>query len=201
MSFAKTMANAVAASLRRLPAEVRQTFQDDTWIMPTGKCEAWLDVARTVAEAFATTLVASMTKMTANVAAEVSRFTPKWDHIIGESKVNKGLAKKHLLGWPSRAELNKYALLLFHSIADHPETKESVDFADGIWTSARKALAVIAACNVLIELNGDDQGEKAASLLEKRKDVLLLLLITELEQFVRSAPPVSTTATPASRDA
>ena len=215
--FAKTMANAVAASLRRLPAEVRQTFQDDTWIMPTGKCEAWLDVARTVAEAFATKLVVSMTKMTAHVAAEVSRFTPKWDHIIGESKMNKGLAKKHLLGWPSRAELNQYALLLFHSIADgsrlftqwavgdniadHPETKESVDFADGIWTSARKALAVIAACNVLIELNGDDQGEKADSLLEKRKDVLLPLLITELEKLARSAPPVSTTAKPASRDA
>ena len=95
---------------------------------------------------------------------------------------------KHILGWPSREDLTTQALALFRGISccsrlcsqwglgsdalKDTLRKDDLDFSDGMWKSARKGMAVIAACNVVFELTGKEKSEGAASLFEKRRDIL-----------------------------
>ena len=144
-------------------------------------------------------LVGKVAKAVVDVAKKVYKFTPKWDHLItNEKKMNNGLIMKHILGWPSREDLTIHALALFRGISGCSRLcsqwglgsdalkdiflKDDLDFADGMWKSARKGMAVIAACNVVFELTGNEKSEGAASLLEKRRDILPDVLIVALEK-------------------
>ena len=199
MSFARTTANYAADLLSKLPASVVAAISGRDWVLPFGVAKAWVSAAQATLTRVASELVGKVAKAVVDVAKKVDKFTPKWDHLItNEKKMKKGLIMKHILGWPSREDLTIHALALFRGISGCSRLysqwglgsdalkdiflKDDLDFSNGMWNSARKGMAVIAACNVVFELTGNEKSEGAASLLEKRRDILPDVLIVALEK-------------------
>ena len=199
VSFARTTANLAADLLSKVPASVVAAISGRDWVLPFWVAKAWVSAAQATLTRVASELVGKVAKAVVDVAKKVDKFTPKWDHLItNEKKMNKGLIMKHILGWPSREDLTIHALALFRGISGCSRLcsqwglgsdalkdiflKDDLDFADGMWKSARKGMAVIAACNVVFELTGKEKSEGAASLLEKRRDILPDVLIVEFEK-------------------
>jgi hypothetical protein len=108
---------------------------------------------------------------------EVVKVTPKYDHIISDDRFVVALAKKHILGWPSRSQLNDSTVALHRAIADasriyttlvpgntlteDDQFKAFMQVATSALTDGMHAVTVIAALSILFEQEGEDQPHKA----------------------------------------
>ena len=136
-------------------------------------------------------------------------MTPKYDHVVTAEKVHLTLVKRHLLGWPSMDILNAKKILLHQAFAAlrqrHADWQLSPVFAtdaawkddvsniDVIFTSAKAAIATIAAANVLFMAKGPEQAETATSFLLRSRGSLAKSLAAALDGivvgFAENAPP------------
>ena len=70
------------------------------------------------------------------------------------------------------------------ALALDPEFAEHVELANATYLAAISAITTIASLNVLFELKGDDQIEKAAHLLQHKKDDIVKILAKRLQSVV-----------------
>ena len=112
-------------------------------------------------------------------------------------KINLTLAKKHLVGWPSKQVLNDECRELYQrlqeaarlhtawglagALENNSEWGPLVNDANDAFNAARKALTVIAGVNVLCNTSGKDQKTKATALLGK-KELMPKALFAALEK-------------------
>jgi len=152
-----------------------------------------------VGRALVRVLLESCTK----VATELSSFTPEWSHIVDDKSYKKALARKHLLGHASRPLMNEKAQQLngmmvqcgnmFKTVGlgelvkDDPEFADQIVHVNGIFGKARKAISINAALNVIIELTGQQQIERASFVYTNQRDDLPGSLTEELNNIVKKA--------------
>ena len=123
---------------------------------------------------------------------------PSYDHLMAGPKLNLQLCTKHLVGWPSKIALGRGCLALEKAMKEAAkfyitwglggDIKAEEPFVtpmeevDKIYMQAKKALAVIAAINCLVNLTGQAKLDRKAVLLNQ--SVLLpTMLVTHLNKI------------------
>ena len=133
-----------------------------------------------------------------HIAEDVHKVTPKYDHIITDAVLHKNLAKQHLHKWPSKKPLDERTITLakafasmsqFHAefglqpdLKTDPRFQERLASAQSVFASAKAAITVLAAVNILFGLSGDDQIAAAAGFVAKKRDALKAPLLQALEK-------------------
>ena len=124
-------------------------------------------------------------------------------HYISDTKFLPVLAKKNLLQWPWRKQLNETASTLFAMIADSSrlhtswglrpslradeEFGEAMALASSVFESAKVAITLIACCSVLLEKKGDDRAAQALTLLQNKRETLPKAMVVELDKVAQTA--------------
>jgi hypothetical protein len=155
--------------------------------------------ATAVINAFARDAITSFFESTISLTQDLQLVTPAYGHIISDTTFNKQLAKKHLLGYPSRQALNEVATRTYTSMSEigrvhkamglTPELDVDPEFADemeqirAIYASARKALSVIAGVNVILEVPAAMKKEQASFLLTAQRADLPAALVEHLSKI------------------
>ena len=204
MSFCKQKCGELNSLLAKASPELTKSTSGDGWIFPLASAKAWLEQALGIVPVMAKHLVVEALASTVSVAHDLAKVTPPWSTVVTDEKVNKNLARKGLLQWPSRDRLNNLSVLLFHCTADvarlhttwslqpdlgvDPDTKDDVDLSQGIWKEAVKAITMIACVNTLYELTGDEKINKAKELLAKKRSVMPKALLAEMEKAAAEKP-------------
>ena len=133
-------------------------------------------------------------------SAELQKVVPSYSHIVDDKKFDKVGAKKYLLGFEGRDALSLKSTST-HSLMKEigrvhkawglqPEIENDEQFRDdykhifGIYTSAKKALTVIAATKTVTVLTGKDQKTNAAFLHTKMESDLPKALHTALSKLI-----------------
>ena len=174
--------------------------------MPIDKRRSWLRNVEMIMRFLCRTLVDHNVQSVVTLADEVSKVTPKYDHVATSDKVHTTLAKRHLLGWPSKEALNAKTILLHQALAGlrgrhaewqlspalvvDPAWKEELESVDVIFDSAKMAIATMAAVNILINLKGPAQVDQASQFLTKNRDQVPKSLATALDNIVTTAAEV-----------
>ena len=197
VSFVKSTLNLTLAEI----GEVAQLppFQAAPWSSSVAQCKRWLLLVKELLPEMCRRLLLQCLESTLALALEVQKVTPRFDHILSDKAFNRALAKKHLLAWPSRAVLSEKTILLFNSLADlsrlHTQwslspglqedvaTKEAVDTSESLFATAKVAITVIAAVNVVLELSGQEQADQARNLVDSKGKVLPAMLLHALEKL------------------
>jgi hypothetical protein len=196
MSFVKSTVNVTLSEIGAV-AQLPQ-FQAAPWSSSVAQCKRWLLLVKEQLPQMCRCLLLQCLESTLALALEVQKVTPRFDHILSDKAFNRGLAKKHLLAWPSRAVLSEKTILLFNSLADlsrlHTQwaltpglqedlaTKEAVDTSESLFATAKTAITVIAAVNVVLELTGTEQAEQARTLVDSKGKSLPAMLVQALEK-------------------
>jgi hypothetical protein len=166
----------------------------------TGSDQAWLDQAATVLPCICRTFVDQQLKSVGALADEVGKVTPKYDHVVTTETVHMTLAKKHLLGWPSKDVLNSKTVLLHHALQSvrnrHAEWQflpplssdkawaDDLASTEVVFDSAKQAIGTIAAINVIFMPKGKDQVDAATAFLLKNRDRMAKSLVAAMEKIV-----------------
>jgi hypothetical protein len=174
-----------------------------------GKClanaGAWLEEVQMTVPKLSRFIVDKLVSSCTTLATEVEKYVPNYSHIATEDRVNMTLAKRHLLGWSFRTQLNDKTILLFHSLADvsrfHTslglspimsedlQWKDAVDSSTALFRLAKQAISTIAAVNVLCELSGREQLDNASAILTTGAKEIPNSLVTKLQQLVGDIVP------------
>ena len=169
------------------------------WKAPVMPSKEWCENIRVLMPALARMLIQKQLNNVATLAAGVEQATPKYTHIFDTDHVNHKLAKKHLLKWPSRDQLNRGALALFRCLAEvsrlhtqwnlQPPMTEDEDYkqdvasATKVFDAANSAIRTIAALSVIHDTPEDKKAESASKLPLKSAS-LPQALARELEGLV-----------------
>jgi hypothetical protein len=164
--------------------------------MSLPECQSWLGKAAFVVRG----LVYQQLQAAAALADEVSKVTPKYDHVITSETIHHALAKKHLAGWPSKDILNSKTVLLHQALASFRQRhaawqlspvlaadtawQEELGNVNVVFDSAKLAIATMAAVNVMLMPKNKDQAEAATVFLLKNRDSLAKSLVQALEGIV-----------------
>lgn len=200
MSFIKSTTARQMDILATTP--LSQQIMTTSWASPAVHgCAAWFAGARKVIPTITKYFLLKVLGHTRDVSMRVHSFTPKIDHICSSEKFVPTLAKKSLLQWPSRAQLNEKTVQLFHILSSisrlatqfglgdlkvDADLRDDISEAQGIFDAARTAMTAIAATNILTEVRGDDQKAKAQQLLAQKRDQLSKCFLVELERVANS---------------
>ena len=137
------------------------------------------------------------------LSQELEKVTPRYDHIVSDSKFSKQLAARHLLKWPSRSTLAEKAKALFQVIADlqrlqttwsivptledGESTKDDWELVQARFGNGKNAITIIAAAEVLL-VKSDNQLQNARTLVDTKKDILPKALLTDIEKLLAQQP-------------
>lgn len=170
------------------------------WSEPTIGCGEWFAAAQAAAEQLSVYLVGKMVAALASLSRNLLEVTPPFNHIAGDQFFNARLARQQLLGWPRRGELNERSVALFRAMSAvsrlhtqwglSPALGQDERFAEDLasaqrtFQSARTAICVIAAVNVVVELRDQEQVAGATDLLRRKVEGMPLALQAQLEKIV-----------------
>lgn len=163
--------------------------------------KAWFSAVVAIVPPLAKFMLTKILAPARELSMSVHSFTPKFDHVVNSDKFSLGLARRSLLNWPSRSQLNERTIQLFHMLSalsrlhiqwglegnfrEDPDMREDLDEAYNTFGRAREAITAIAAVNILAEMHGDEQRAKAQDLLMKKREQLSKLLQAELEKVCK----------------
>ncbi len=83
--------------------------------MSLSECQSWLGKAEVVLQCLCRSFVQQQLQ---SLADEVSKVTPKYDHVITNETTHLSLANRHLGGWPSKDILNSKTVMLHQALAN-----------------------------------------------------------------------------------
>lgn len=174
------------------------------WTMPVTFCKKWLARVKAVTPAMCKFFVLRSTEALSELSAEVQACTPTYGHIVSDTSYHATLARKQILKWPSRENLNIKTVSLFNVLADlvrvhtswalQPSIKEDVDCkevvvsAHCVFDTAKAAITLVAALAVLMETTGEERIAKATNLLLSKKDALPKMVVAELQKVIDGNP-------------
>jgi hypothetical protein len=146
-------------------------------------CVAWFEVAWDTTRHISRWFVLKYLGEVRAVAEQLAKATPSFEHIVGSEVLNLKLAKSNLLAWPSRPQLNKLVVSMYHCIheasrlhsqwalapplAEDPTTKDDIATAEHLFAAGRKAILVIAGVNILLAHSGDHRSSWQRSLWQR----------------------------------
>lgn len=183
-------------------AQVPESIQAIKWRSPAlVTSQVWFQAVSDFMPALATHIITNLIPSTRELAMAVRGFTPKTAHLASGEKFAVSLARKSLLNWPSRQQLNEKTKALFSNLAhlsrlhtqwciagslkENELWKDDMDEAHGIFDDAKSAMTTIAAVNIIAELKGDEQKERAADMLQKQRLSLPKNIVAELERLAK----------------
>lgn len=175
-----------------LPAFVPQI----RWAAPIPSAKSWFEAANVAARSASRLILSKLVASTTVLARELAAATPPTAHIVSDELWNARLAKQQLLGWPSRDSLNTKSLGLFHMLGDcsrvhaswgvspelasDPEYEDDLASARAVFAAAKSAVLTIAAANVVLEMSGQAQKDKAMELVRAQNSQVPKALMNEL---------------------
>ena len=72
-----------------------------------------------------------------------------------------------------------------HPALDADSTfSDDMEFTNGVWNPAVRAIAMIASLNIIVNMKGPDQARKVQEMLAKKKAIMPGGLVAELEHLV-----------------
>lgn len=200
VSFCKATSLRMADEISKHPTSASMTSL--TWKAPVGSAASWFAAASAVMPHVCKLLVKDLVLVGNCLAKELQQCTPQHGHIVDNDKIALKLAKRNLLEWPRRNELNIKSKLLFHSLANAARlhshwaltpafrevevVKEELDESYSLFKRAATAIVAIAAITVLVDQTGERQKTNASDLLARKRDELPASIVTELQKVVSS---------------
>ena len=137
------------------------------------------------------------------ISEEVSKVTPRTEHVVSGDKLSEALARKHILGWPSRDVLSTKTVVLFNStravsrlhahwglspaLDQDPDFSEALTAGKLVFMQAKETITIIAALNVILELKGSEQQTQAAALATSRSQQLPAAIMSRLKAIIDKA--------------
>ena len=138
------------------------------------------------------------------VAETLSKAAPRWDRMISDNMFVKAQVKKHLIEWKGRDAHSASAVQLYRALtslkSDHAAlgaqhsleelAHDQLRVASAVYKGAKQLLTIVAYCNVLLGLTGEQQHLAAVELMAKQYTAPTVLQ-DELEKLTHapSAPP------------
>lgn len=193
-----------AATAKNLSAEAVANLD---FLFSPQRVVEWVTIVQGALPAISRHILGALVMDIGQLSGEVTGATPRLEHVILPTTYHVSLAKKHVLGWPSRAKLSDLCIQLFRALSvakkkqeawsvtptlqDDPTTKDVIVMAESVLESAKHAVLVIAALNVIHEMSGKLQLQKATELLQTRKAKLPKSLIAPLEKIAGASPPAN----------
>ena len=179
------------------------THSDIPWLLSKAACKQWLLAVQALTPSICRWCMRKVVDEMDFVAVNLNKQTPTWSHYISDTKFLPVLAKKNLLQWPWRKQLNEMASTLFAMIADasrlhtswglrpslraDQEFGEAMALASSVFESAKVAITLIACCSVLLEKKGDDRAAQALTLLQNKRETLPKAMVVELDKVAQTA--------------
>lgn len=180
-------------------------FPTETLVLPPTAIAAWIKAVKQTLPAVCRHFWRNLVQDANRVAAVVAKATPPLEHVFTGNTYVANLAKKHVLGWPARQELSEHSVLLWRSMAaankaqevwgvsfasaDDTAASEQLTMARNVFDAGRRAILAIAALNVIHELRGPMQTQKAAGLLNSKRADLPKALVGPLEKLAAAVIP------------
>ena len=149
--------------------------------------------------AFSWIIIRELLRSGEKVVTDLALSVPVYEHLIDDTKFLKSLAKRHVIGQAEELKvqtaasvltLNRYLvnikqfhteMLLEPKLDQEPEVKEAMDAMESQWTRGTKAMSVLAACKVILEMPaGRQQRQDASFLLTSKRPYLPGSLVREL---------------------
>jgi len=142
----------------------------------------FINRAASVRKTAARMLFGSLLDSINGLADEVSLLVPNYSHIVNDQTFNERLVKRQLLTHPNREPLEVKTGLLREAMMEagrlhtlfglkggglrnDSQYTPKLKTLDELYGAGRKALYVISACHVLVNLKGDSQQSKASDIL------------------------------------
>lgn len=170
------------------------------WLVSVNQAREWLSAARIATPAICKHVVAYAGESLSTLTEEVSKVTPRYDHIITQTKFHLTPARKMMQQQASsRAILNERTVSLYNAIADlarlrtqwaltsdkdSESIQSTIDAAQSTFEHAKVAITIVAALVILLETKGSSQSAAAQNLLHAKRDVLPKALADELDNLV-----------------
>lgn len=167
-------------------------------VLTIADVRTWLHGFEEVLPVLSRHVVVSFAEDIGGLTAELSKATPRIEHVVSNTMYSPSLAAKHILGWPSRELMSQLCVAMSRSLStavrlqgawdiqpaleEDSATKDTMALARSVFDTAKEALTVTAALNVLHELHGRARADKAASLLKTKKTALPKSLWGPLEK-------------------
>ena len=171
------------------------------WRMGIQGIKNWLKGSRVALQQVASTIFSQCVRDLEGLSQTVAKLCPKYNHFCNDVAFSSALARKHLLGHVFKDQLLKEAGVLWRSISqlvplaaelslDHPSknkvSSEVVEQANMTYQAAKHAIMCTAACNIIINFDGDTRIAKASDFCEKKGSLLPKALHAALKEH-RSA--------------
>lgn len=170
------------------------------WRIPFHHMRGWLRMVFAFIKEVRGRLLAAAVNDMDGLASAVSKRTPKYDHFLNDKSMARSLVRKHLLQQGKvRTALATETVALFRSMSQVgkvstmfglPDPRQDERFklamenADSVYGSAKSTLAVIAGCNLLLDVSGPNQVPEISAFLARSDWKLPKALRSELEQVV-----------------
>ena len=174
------------------------------WKHPWHYLQMWVSASAKAATAVRQLIYRAVVLDVQQLAQQVEKHTPKFDHFLNDKTFGRTLIRRHLLHNPYRDSLGKESVDLFHGLSQlgalngtansNLRTKgeathdEIVDYARSVFASAKLAVTVTAAVHVCLVLSGPDQKAQATLLVQKKADELPKTLLAELIEKANLEP-------------
>ena len=177
--------------LRELPEVISTEF-----VLGAGCCVDWLSA---VQSSFGTLLQIIIKKMVGEVgklSKVVTSRTPKFDHYLNDDAISKKLVKARLYNFTEHAALTEQSVALFKAVSDvsrlkgrynvpkavhDEEANEPLAKASATFASAKRALSVLAAVNIIFSPSAPGLAKAAEEFKAKKGDCLPRALVAELD--------------------
>jgi hypothetical protein len=174
-----------------------------SWLMPLRYCLPWLQRLRACMPRVCRHFLVKLVDYCALISEEVSKVTPRTEHVVSGDKLSEALARKHILGWPSRDVLSTKTVVLFNStravsrlhahwglspaLDQDPDFSEALTAGKLVFMQAKETITIIAALNVILELKGSEQQTQAAALATSRSQQLPAAIMSRLKAIIDKA--------------
>lgn len=135
------------------------------WVLTEVEISNWLAAAEGLAQRFRRFMVGTMLSDTYSLAEQLAKDTPQYTHYVSEDVYRSTLVKKHLLHFSKKEALGNDSVLLsklsrevsMHyqtftkggALAEDKEFGESVAYCQSAFRSAKRALTLMAAVQVI----------------------------------------------------
>ena len=148
---------------------------------------------------FSWSIIREMLRSGDKVVNDLVLSVPVYEHIVDDTKFLKTLARRNIIGQAEELKLQTAASVLtlnrylssikqFHTemklephLDQDAEVKEAMAAMESQWTRGTKAMSVLAACKVILEMpKGKEQKADATFLLTSKKPYLPEILVKEL---------------------
>jgi hypothetical protein len=171
------------------------------WSVGIDDARGWVGAAVTLSCKIKRWLVTVLLDDTQNMAEQLSKSTPTYEHVVSKNHYHRKLAKKQLIDPAKDEQLAGDSAALCLSMqnvsATHvkfgltPALKEDVGLAEkiafcqSIYTKAREAVMVIAAVRISETMTGKEACDEAKDMLGRRRSTLPQPLVAVLDDIAQ----------------